>query len=291
MKSKVIIVIALLAGVLATFTAYRYMESEKESIKKPKIPTTGVIVATKDLSIGTVLKAEHLKLNDWPEDILPAGNFKMIDELVDRVIKTEVHVNEPILDYKLAPMGSASGFSSIIPPGMRAVTVAVNVVIGVSGFILPNTKVDVIATVSPSQKKEDTISKTILENVKVLAVDQTFEPKDDDPMTVQSVTLLVAPEEAEKLTLASNAGKLQLTLRNAADEMPAMTAGMRLGELLATNQPVTRRTPRVVRQSTPPPAKVETPASKPIPTSKEVEVIRSSKRTTVTFEDENEKNK
>lgn len=290
MKPKLFIILALLAGAVATYGAYQYMQKEKDVTDIPVISTKTVVVASQDLSIGAALKEDNLKMAEWPQDILPAGSYSTIEELIDRVIKTELRADEPILDYKLAPVGSASGFSAIIPPGMRAVTVAVNVVIGVSGFILPNTRVDILATMSPSVKKEDTSTKTILENVKVLAVDQTFEQEDDDPITVQSVTLLVTPEEAEKLALATDAGKLQLTLRNGADNSMAATSGIKLKELLGQEQ--APKPKKVVRQAQPRRVKVEkAPLPDPEPVAKEVEVIRSNKRETITFEEESDKSK
>ena len=186
------------------------------------------------------------------------------------MIKAEAFPGDLIIESKLAPVGSEGGFSSIIPPGMRALTVEVNTYVGVGGFILPNTRVDVLVTVPSYQDKEEASTRIILENIKVLAVDQTFQRKGDDPVTVQTVTLLVTPEQAEKLVLASTEGKLQLSLRNDADDGKLSTSGVQLKELVKKSAPVRRSTVR----------RAQTPQKD----KKVVEVIESGERENVTFE-------
>jgi pilus assembly protein CpaB len=161
---------------------------------------------------------------------------------------------------------------------MRALTVSVNNSSGVGGFILPNTRVDVLVTVSSPAQKGESTTKIILEDIKVLAVDQTFERKEDDPVIVQTVTLLVTPEDAEKLVLASTEGKLQLSLRNTSDRSVRATSGVQLKELVVKQQD-----PRA-----PKPEKVNGQSRRinraPAPNQTVVEVIRSSQRAKVTFE-------
>jgi pilus assembly protein CpaB len=183
-------------------------------------------------------------------------------------------MGEAIIESKLAPKGSEGGFSSIIPDGMRALTVSVNNSSGVGGFILPNTRVDVLVTVSSPVEKEESSTRIILEDIKVLAVDQTFERKEDDPVIVQTVTLLVTPEDAEKLVLASTEGKLQLSLRNNADRSMMTTSGVKLRQL-GVNQSQSGGGAG--------PARRVQPAEAP-PSQKVIEVIRSSERAEVTFE-------
>jgi pilus assembly protein CpaB len=173
---------------------------------------------------------------------------------------------------------------------MRAMTVPVNVVSSVSGFVLPDSKVDVVVTIRPETEKE-TMSKLVLQNLIVLAADQKLEDQDGRPMKVQSVTLLVTPSEAEKLALASNNGDIQLVLRNPADADSAQTSGTTILKMLASKEPVQRaapvprmRPPRAVVQ---PKVEAEKPAKKPI----QVEVIRGSKRTEEKFEQKSEEKK
>jgi pilus assembly protein CpaB len=276
-RMKFIMPAAILAGALATFGVYSFLRQQKVQMAQPRTVTRKVVVAGLPLPIGKKLEASDLKISDWPEDIIPSGSYSDISGLTGRVIKTESQEGEPIIEARLAPRGSEGGFSSVIPTGMRALTVSVNSASGVSGFILPNTRVDVLVTVSSPSKKEESTTKIILEDVKVLAVDQTFERKEDDPVTVQTVTLLVAPEDAEKLVLASTEGKLQLSLRNTSDRAEKSTPGVQLKELISKQgrpyspNPGAGTAGRINRSDTDGRQKV-------------VEVIRSSKRTDVTFD-------
>jgi len=281
-KLKFIIFIAIITGALATFGVYQYLQKQKEKIQNPKFPLQKVVVAKVYLPIGKRLNESDLKVSDWPVNIVPKGCFLNITDAIDRVVRIEVFEGEAIIQSKLAPMGSEGGFSSIIPQGMRALTVSVNTYSGVSGFILPNTRVDVLVTVPSPNKKEESTTKIILENVKVLAVDQTFEREGDDPVIVQSVTMLVTPDEAEKLVLASTEGKLQLSLRNTADSSVKATSGVKLKELISKPRP--RRV--YSRQA---------PSKKQIPSELEteqrvIEVIRSNERTEVKVKEEKKSN-
>jgi len=273
LKLKTIIPLALLTGLLATYGAYSYLESREATTDQPEIATRQVIVAAADLAVGTTLKMKDLYVSQWPENIVPAGSFEETDLLEDRVVRTNVTAGEVILKTKLAPTGSSGGLSSLIPAGMRAVTVGVNMVSGVSGFILPTTRVDVLVTVSNLMKKDENTTKIILQNVEVLAVDQTYRRDDDDPVTVKSVTLLVSPEDSEKLTLASNEGKLQLTLRSGTDVELSKTSGVSLAQLVDRPKPKPAK-----RRSTykPKPKKNE---------AKVVEMLRANVRSAVELDE------
>jgi pilus assembly protein CpaB len=163
---------------------------------------------------------------------------------------------------------------------MRAVTVGVNVVSGVGGFILPRTRVDVLVTVTGVGKSSDRQTKTILQNVEVLAVDQTYDQDSDDPVTVKSVTLLVTPEEAEQLALAANEGVLQLALRSGADDELFIGRGVELRQLMKSYTPPQPRVASSSRPKPPPP-----PPPPPEPTTKVVEIIRANKLSEVEFEE------
>jgi len=272
-KMKIIIIIAIIAGASATFGIYRFLDSQKDKIKDVKASMQYVVVAGTDLPMGKKLVAADLKVKEWPKELAPPGCFSDTSELVGRVINTPIYQAETIMKSKLAPAGSEGGFSSIIPTGMRALTVSVNTSSGVSGFILPNTRVDVLVTVPSHNQKSESTTKIILEDVKVLAVDQTFERDNDKPVIVQTVTLLVKPADAEKLVLASTEGKLQLSLRNNADRAQKPTTGVKLRELIAKPTPS-----RLVRKTQPKPSKKnKTP-------QRVVEIIRSSEKTEVTVE-------
>lgn len=278
LKPKVILLLAVVSGALAFYGFSRYMKQQEENLRKSQVVKIPVVVASNDLSLGTSLTSTDLQIREWPENIVSRGSFRDIPDVEGRVLQTDVAAGEAILESKLAPKGSSGGLSSLIPPGMRAISVAVNVVSGVSGFILPKTWVDVLATIAPSSEKNKTFTKTILENVQVLAIDQTYRKNGDDPVTVQSVTLLVTPDEAEKLALAANEGKLQLTLRSTADSDLIETDGVLVSHLLY-GKPKPRPRVRRVRRPSPPPKKEQEPAPRV------VEVIRSNVRTEVTFEE------
>jgi pilus assembly protein CpaB len=274
LKVKFIIPIAIVASALATFGLYKVLLSQNSRNSAPAVVTQKVVTAAHDLPMGRKLEAADLKTGDWPEAIVPPGSYAILPEVLGRVLKTESKMGEAIIESKLAPKGSEGGFSSIIPDGMRALTVSVNNSSGVGGFILPNTRVDVLVTVSSPVEKEESSTRIILEDIKVLAVDQTFERKEDDPVIVQTVTLLVTPEDAEKLVLASTEGKLQLSLRNNADRSMMTTSGVKLRQL-GVNQSQSGGGAG--------PARRVQPAEAP-PSQKVIEVIRSSERAEVTFE-------
>jgi pilus assembly protein CpaB len=278
LRMKFIILIAILASALATFGLYKVLQQQSKRNAAPKIVTQKVVVANCDLQMGRKIETTDLKTSDWPVGIVPLGSYANASELIGRVMKTESKAGEAVIESKLSPKGSEGGFSSIIPQGMRALTVSVNNSSGVGGFILPNTRVDVLVTVSSPAQKGESTTKIILEDIKVLAVDQTFERKEDDPVIVQTVTLLVTPEDAEKLVLASTEGKLQLSLRNTSDRSVRATSGVQLKELVVKQQD-----PRA-----PKPEKVNGQSRRinraPAPNQTVVEVIRSSQRAKVTFE-------
>ena len=280
-KMKIILPIAILTSAVSTYGVYHYLQKKKTEIEDPRRLTQSVVVAKANFDIGRMLEESDLKQSNWPKNIVPRGSFSDMNLLVGRVVKTEIYEGEAILESKLAPEGSEGGFASIIPPGMRALTVSVNTYSGVGGFILPNTRVDVLVTVPSPHNKEESSTKIILEDVKVLAVDQTFERKGDDPVIVQSVTLLVTPDEAEKLVLASTEGKLQLSLRNYVDHDTQPTSGVQLRELISNPRP--RRTSRLSSTAN---RRAQSKAEQTV-----VEVIRSSERSEVKFDESKKEEK
>ncbi|MBN1550444.1 Flp pilus assembly protein CpaB, partial [bacterium] len=256
----------------------------EENIQRPDVFLKKVVVARSDLLSGTKITSQNIKVVEWPEEIIPKGYFSNIEDLSDRVVKADVLEDEAILDQKLAVEGSLAGFSSIIPIGMRSLTVTVNDAKGVNKFISPKTRVDVITIITPTMTKEDAKAKILIENVEVLAVDQTFQMNDDEPTNIQTVTLLLTPEDTEKLALANNEGKLQLSLRNAVDSTFVGTPGIRFNNLIEMEEAPRRRVYRAVKSTA-----VET--KKEEPSSRVVEIIRSNERQEVSFEDEEQKKK
>jgi len=237
-------------------------------------------VAASSLDLGAALRAEDLRTINWPSEAVPAGTFNNPQELVGRGLIQPVSQNEPLMTSKLAPVGAGAGLPPMIPDGMRAVSVRVNDVIGVAGYVLPGSKVDVLVTVSPTNQSTDMTSKVILNNVTVLTAGTRIErdvEKDNKPVSVSVVTLLVDPLQSEALTLASTEGKIQLALRNPLDKTMPPTPGIRPAILLGQSS-APRAAVAVGRVASRRPAAAAAPvvaAPEPLPT---IEIIRGDKR-------------
>jgi pilus assembly protein CpaB len=227
-----VLAIAVLAGGGLAYGTYNMMQSQP--VKTVSAPTQPVVVAAADLSLGAEIKPEHLKVLPFPAGQAPEGSFAQPQEIVGRGLIVSVVKHEPILPAKLASKEAGAGLPPVIPEGMRAVSVRVNEVIGVAGYVLPGTHVDVIATASPTQQTVDTTSKVVLANVLVLTAGTRIEQdqKDGKPVQVTVVTMAVTPEQAELLALASTEGKIQLALRNPLDQTAPATPGMRPAVML-----------------------------------------------------------
>jgi len=272
-RMRVFIVFALAIGVGTVFAFATYNYVQKAPKGGPAAETVPVVVAAANLEIGAELGRDDVRAIDWPAGSAPAGAIGNPDEVIGRGLIMPVVQNEPILPMKLASKEAGSGLPPVIPPGYRAVSVRVNEVIGVAGYVLPGTHVDVVVTLSPGSSQGDMTSKLILPNVQVLAAGTKIdrETDKDKPMPVSVVTLLVDPEQAERLTLAASEGKIQLALRNPLDRETPATPGIRPAGLLGTSA-VARARPRASQAT----AKV---ADAPAPVEPiTVEIIRGDKR-------------
>ena len=272
-RMRVFIVFALAIGVGSVFAFATYNYVQKAPKGGPGVDTVPVVVAAANLDIGAELGADDVRVVDWPAGSAPAAAISNPDEVIGRGLIMPVVQNEPILPLKLASKEAGAGLPPAIPPGFRAVSVRVNEVIGVAGYVLPGTHVDVVVTLSPGSGQGDMTSKLILPNVQVLAAGTKIdrETDKDKPMPVSVVTLLVDPEQAERLTLAASEGKIQLALRNPLDRETPSTPGVRPAALLGTPAMV-RTKPRAAQ----PAAKV---AAAPAPVEPvTVEIIRGDKR-------------
>ena len=276
MRVFMVFVLAITAGGALAFGTYNYIQHVPA--KTVSIPTRPVVVAATDLDIGAELRREDIRIIDWPANAVPAAAISDPKDVIGRGIVLPLIENEPILPMKLASKEAGSGLPPAIPPGLRAVSVRVNEVIGVAGYVLPGTRVDVVATVSPSGQSVDMTSKVILTNVQVLAAGTKIERDTDrnKPMPVSVVTLLVDPEEAERLTLASTEGKIQLALRNPLDKTMPATHGIRPAALFGFGVPTRTGVARTKLASGSPSKPVVVVAAEPeLPT---VEMIRGDKR-------------
>lgn len=233
-RAMMMIVISLIAGVLAIVFAARWLNQQNNLMTKK------VAVAAVNMNLGEPLLPEHVRLLDWPGNAVPAGAFDDPGKLKDRVLRVGVQRDEPILESKLAPVGSTAGLSAVIAEGKRAITVRVNDVIGVAGFALPGNYVDVIVSTKDDrkQKEDQNISKIVLEKILVLAVGEESSRDDSaKPKVVKAVTLEVTPEQAEAIDLARSVGQLSLVLRNQVDALPVKTGGVTKDALLGIAPP------------------------------------------------------
>jgi len=280
-RVSIVFVLAITVGGIFAFATYNYVQAMPA--KTVKIPTTPVVVAARDLDVGTELGSDEVRLIDWPANAVPTGSFTTVDEVKGRGLVLPVIQNEPILPMKLAAKDAGAGLPPAIPPGLRAVSVRVNEVIGVAGYVLPGTHVDVVATVSPTDQHPDTTTKVILTNVQVLAAGTKIDRETDKnkPIPVTVVTLLVNPEESERLTLAASEGKIQLALRNPLDKDAPVTRGIRPAALMGAapiaHAPATTARPRAEKPAPAPAAKAESVAA-PAFEPATVEIIRGDKR-------------
>jgi pilus assembly protein CpaB len=275
-----VIAIAILAGGGLAYGTYNFMQNQP--VKTVAVETPPVVVAAADLSLGAELKKEDLQVASFPAGQAPEGAFAKPEDVIGRGVIVPLVKNEPILAAKLASKEAGAGLPPVIPEGMRAVSVRVNEVVGVAGYVLPGTRVDVVATASPTMNQTDTTSKVVLANVQVVTAGTRLEQDQEKgkPMQVTVVTLLVTPEQVERLALASTEGKIQLALRNPLDQSAPATPGIKPAVLLGAARAASAPAPRVasVRRATGP-VTMETPAAPPAPT---VEMIRGDKRATET---------
>ena len=271
----IVLALAVTVGGVFAFATYRYVQRLPAPTAAAKLQTRPVVIAVANLDLGASLRPEDLRVIDWPAESVPAGAFEHVEDVVGRGIIQPVVQNEAILPNKLASKEAGAGLPPVIRPGYRALSVRVNDVVGVAGYVLPGTHVDVVATVNPTNQQTDVTSKVVLTNVEVLASGTKIErdTEQNKPIAVSVVTLLVNPIDTERLTLASTEGKIQLALRNPLDLATPSTPGIRPAALLGYAGPVRvgsgRAGPRLAAAGS-----IQAPA--PSPT---VEIIRGDKRT------------
>lgn len=288
---------ALLFGLLAAVSVSRYLSSAQAYTKN----LNSVAVAKVAIPLGTKIVPEQIMVVQFPKESIPDGAFDSPEKLAGRVAVVNIAPREPVTESRLAPEGAAGGLSAVIPEGYRAMTVKVDDVVGISGFIMPGTLVDVVVVIDPAEKAgmQDPISKIVLQNIKVLANGVNIDQPEDqrEANSVKAVTLLVTPEQAEKLALASSEGKLQLVMRNSIDQGDEETKGINKRGLLGgeralpvpepgslkSEQPEVKPAPRRVRvQAEARPAPVVAPPV-PQPPRTSVEMIEGSKKRSVDF--------
>jgi len=237
-RLKVALVVAVFFGLVAAYGIYNFLRQQRQAAEALRTATTEIVVASQDIPAGATITEEMVKKGTvktvpWPKASVPVGAFNTPKELVGKVNKMKILANEPILESRLA--GEGAGLTVRLEPGKRAMAISVNEIIGVSGFIVPDDRVDIILTTVPpgvTNAQDNRISKIVLQNMRVLSVAQSTESKDGKPQVPRSITIEVTPEEAEKLSLASQEGSMILALRGVGDNSEAKTIGSYKRDLL-----------------------------------------------------------
>ena len=274
MRNRVALILtaALVTGGLAAYLAYTVLRQPDDAAdaRAATVEVVDVAVAARDMDAGTVLKPEDVRLVEWPAGALPAEFSRSPSEVVGRGLLTSVKTSEPLLSSKLARKEAGGGLPILIPEGLRAMSVKVNDVVGVAGFVLPGTRVDVLVTLDQTAGEREPKTRVLLQNVSVASAGQTTErDAEGKPKSVPVVTLIVDPAQAEKLALGAGKGQIRLALRNSLDRDTVATPGVRAGRLIEG----------------PPPERVTRSYVPPRPTRHDVEVYRGPERSTSTVEE------
>jgi pilus assembly protein CpaB len=236
-RLKIALVVAVFFGLIAAYGIYNFLSSKQKEADSLRAANQDIVVAGKDIPPGTiinedVIKKGLIKTTPWPKSSIPVGAFSSPQQVVGKVNRVKILANEPILESRLA--GEGAGLTVRLEAGKRALAVRVDEIIGVSGFIVPDDRVDVILTTTPVGGNQDTkVAKIVLQNKRVLSVAQSTEQKEGKPQLARSITLEVTPQEAEKLSLASQEGQIVLALRGLGDDTEAKTIGSNKRDLLS----------------------------------------------------------
>jgi pilus assembly protein CpaB len=278
-RTLIVVLVALAAAGVATFGVARVVRSRP--VVEKEIAHTFIVAAARTLPVGAMITPNDVKLVAWPERTPVPGALAKIEDAVNRGVVAQVLENEPITPVKLAPVGSGAGLPPTIPTGMRALSVRVNEVVGVAGFVVPGTRVDVCVTL---REGNDSATRVVVSNVQVLTAGTRYDQdrsRNGEPIPTSVVTLLLTPEDASRVVLATSEGALMLTLRNPLDQEATSTAPVRTATLFggavrepAAERPAPRPRPVVVVQAPPPPVALPPPPPKPYT----VEAIRGAKR-------------
>ena len=277
-------VFALIFAVIAAWLAYGYLQREMNSVKA--VQPQKIVVAAADIPIGTTINESQLKVTSWPKDSIPQGSAQQVESVTNRVAIRPITKGDAVTETKLKPRSGAAGsgfMTYVVPQGHRAVTVAVNEVAGVAGFLTPSDRVDVIVTTPLPGNEKESVSKIMLENISILATGQVTDQKEGKPVVVPTVTLDLVPEDAEKLVLSSSKGSLQLLLRNISDSERVETKGATIAKVLSGME----RMPALARTApAPAPVRQVKKASKPAlfvsspPRTYTLDIVRGTEKST-----------
>ena len=270
----IVLVVALAAAAVASYAVYRAIQTAPA--RTVQVPTVPVAVAARTLPVGTLLTKDDVKMATWPAANPIPGAIGSPDAVVGRGVVAPLEQNDPITESKLASREAGAGLPPTIAVGMRALSISVNEVVGVAGFVVPGTHVDLLVTAASGQG--DTMTRAVVSNLLVMAAGTRYDQgqtRDGKPIPTHVVTLAVTPEDAERVALAASAGRILLALRNPLDAEPTKTPGVRLASLMGPPAPPPvektikgRKVVVAVAPPQPPPPKIYT-----------VETIKAAKRT------------
>lgn len=238
-RTLIVIAIAVLLGAAAALAVYRAVE--RIPVRQVEVASVFTVVAARPIPVGTMINKDHVKVVAWPARSPVPGAYGKVEDVVNRGAIVGIAENEPLTDAKLALPGMGAGLPPRITPGMRAVSVKVNEVVGVAGFVVPGSRVDLLVTVEDPGTRGAQITRAVVNNIEVLTAGTRFDneaaQREGKPMDASVVTLLATPQDAEKIALAATEGRIMLTLRNPLDTLPTETDGVRLPNLLGTPAP------------------------------------------------------
>jgi pilus assembly protein CpaB len=272
-RTLVVLLVAVAMAGVASYGVYIAVRSIPE--RQVEVATAHAVVAIRPLTVGTLVTKDDVRVAPWPAAAMVPGSFTSIDQVANRGLVASVATNEPLTEAKLAAAGTGAGLPPTITEGMRAISVRVNEVVGVAGFVVPGNHVDVLVSI---KQNDDTVTRVVVGDVQVLTAgtryDQESAQREGKPIPTTVVTFMVTPEDAEKIVLAADEGRIMLTLRNPRDHAPVTSIGVRRAQLLggaASSPPVVRVVEgRRVARAAPPPA--------PVSRLYTVETIRAAKR-------------
>jgi len=275
-RTLIVVAIAVVVAGLASFGVYQAIR--QMPVREVEVRSLYQVVAVREMPSGTLITANDVKLVPWPASSPVDKGFTKIEGVVNRGLISSVVINEPLTELKLAPLESGGGLPPSIPEGMRAVSVRVNEVIGVAGFVVPGTRVDVLVTLRGGGGAS--MTRAVVNDIQVLTAGTRYDQskaREGQPIPTSVVTLAVTPADAERIALASAEGQIMLTLRNPLDRNPTQTSGIRAAALMgeATPQPVVKA---VADRKVAEPVPVTAPPPPPAPKFYTVEAIRAAKR-------------
>jgi len=282
-RTFIVVAVAIVAATVASYGTFRALSRAPE--KPVELPTKKAVVAAKQMPLGTLITRDAVKLVDWPAQTPLQGGFSTLDEVVDRGLIAAVVENEPISENKLAPKAAGAGLSPTIKPGMRAISIRVNEVIGVAGFVVPGSRVDIVTIL---KTVGEPFSRVVVSNVTVLSAGTRYDQEEarTNANAIRStvVTLMVDPIDADRIALAQSQGELMLTLRHPLDSDPTVDArGIRLAAMFAGEETAAPKpaAPTGVRRVVAPPS--PPPPAPPVVKAYTVETIRAAKRSEETL--------